>query len=295
MDLSNDVKKRGLMTVIVEKIGILEKFMRDQQLHSSTRSGHIVQDSGTSLTQRGKLNFLGMAMAEDDSANDATKVMIFPSYRYQKSIESEFLSDNEELTVAAFTAGGAVAYQPGESNHPGIVRLSSVAINNTGAGIRLVAGAAQYLDALLVGGGESFQCIFRVQSTNANIITILGYQDSAISTAPVDGMYINIAGSTLTGKTVSNSVGSTTSTSYTVSTATWYRAVVITNSAGTQVDFYLYNATTGALLWTNSLTTTIPLARNTSMFSKSYRTNNVATDLIDVDRMIYYNTRQIMS
>src|SRR3990170_7924757 len=42
-----------------------------------TASGHTVQDEGSSLTQRTKLNFSGSAVsAVDDSANDATVVNI---------------------------------------------------------------------------------------------------------------------------------------------------------------------------------------------------------------------------
>jgi hypothetical protein len=40
-------------------------------------SGHVIQEEGSSLTQRSKLNFVGQAVtATDDAGNDATKVTI---------------------------------------------------------------------------------------------------------------------------------------------------------------------------------------------------------------------------
>jgi len=218
-----------------------------------------------------------------------------PDYRWQEPMISDFIGDGEDFNVAAFAAGGTIAVIPGAVDHPGIVRISSAAVNNTGGTIRnLGVDAGNYQDALLgITGGEVFYCVFRLQSTVTQMTCVLGYNDSLGAVATVDGVWINITSNTLTGKTSNNSTVSTTASSYTVSTNTWYRCVILVNSDASIVYFFLYNSATDALLWSDTLSTNIPTARATAMYTKAYRTNNVATDLIDVDWIAYYKTKEL--
>jgi hypothetical protein len=57
--------------------------------------------------------------------------------------------------------------------------------------------------------------------TTTNTTIRLGLHDATSVTDAVDGAYIEIVGSSLYGKTASNSTRSTTGTTYTLTTGTW--------------------------------------------------------------------------
>jgi len=152
---------------------------------------------------------------------------------------------------AAINAG-TIAAATGLPNHPGVMRIISSTTANSGATFYL------YSAALLLAGGETTELVFQVGTTTGTTIRF-GFQDSFDTTAPVDAAWINIAGTTLTGKTRSNSVESTTGTSYALAASTWYRVKIVINADATRVDFYLYSEA-GTQLWTDYLTTNIPTA-----------------------------------
>ena len=85
-----------------------------------------------------------------------------------------------------------------------------------------------------------------------------GFQDSVNTLAIVDGAWISIAGTTLTGKTSNNSTVSTTGTSFTLVADTPYVFDVTVNAGATLAEFKVYNALTEALVWSDSLATNIP-------------------------------------
>ena len=122
------------------------------------------------------------------------------------------------------------------------------------------------------------------------ILIRLGFQDSLTSTAPTDGVWINIAATILSGKTRDNGSESTTGTTYTLSASTWYRAKIAVNSDATEVMFILYNAA-GQQLWDNNgtpLTTNIPTAsgRETGHGVVAWVGANLERALINLDMMI---------
>lgn len=196
----------------------------------------------------------------------------------------DFMGSTNVNQLAPFDQGvfaGATALIASEANHPGIYRITSGAGANTGGAVFVS------LNAFFVGG-EFSEFVFRLPNT-ASAAALLGFFDNATTAiAPVDGAWINITGTTLTGKTSNNSVVST-SGSYTISANTWYHAKVIVNSNATQVDYYLYDSS-GVLLWSASLTSNIPTT-SARVFEaaacKAYWTAAAATNVLDLDFIGY--------
>lgn len=187
------------------------------------------------------------------------------------------------------TTVGTISPLAGEVNHPGIVNLiSSVAANSGYYFFTTITG-------FLLAGGETTEIIFKTRDITANTYVRMGFSDVAgLVTTPTDGVYININGETLDGRTVSNSVSSTTGTAYTLLDETWYRLKIILNSDATRVDFYLYNEA-GIELWTDFLTTNIPTTtgRQTGHGITAYFAGTTATGLISIDYMNLYIDRNL--
>jgi len=145
---------------------------------------------------------------------------------------------------------------PGELNHPGILRIYSSTTANSGAYILTDTSA------FLLSGNEFFELIFQHRVASGTNTTLrFGYLDTTNFSDAVDGAYFEVPANSLAlvGKTASNSVRSTTGTSYTLTINTWYRARLILNDNATLVTFYLYDDN-GTLLWSNTLATNIPTA-----------------------------------
>jgi hypothetical protein len=189
---------------------------------------------------------------------------------------------------AAAAVSGTSTAVTGTANHPGIVTLTSSTSANSGYAYAL--GTSSFL----LAGTEVTEFIFQVVTT-ANTTARLGFQDSNSSTAPTDGAWVNIAATTLDGRTASNTTGSTTGTNYTITASVWYRAKVVVNSDATQVDFYLYTCADGVQVWTNNLTTNIPTAagRETGQSAMATNSGTTALELVDLDFMDVYMTRTL--
>jgi hypothetical protein len=172
------------------------------------------------------------------------------------------------------------------THHPGVVRARSSTTANSGYLI------GSNVAAFLLGGGEALEAIFNI-TTLTNGTFRLGFHDATTSSDAVDGAYLEVASTGVgTGKTASNSTRSTTATTYTLSTATWYRLLIVLDSAATRVDFYLYNDA-GTQLWTNNLTTNIPSASGRETGAAVIGTNSgtSATDLYHLDWVaVYFST-----
>ena len=113
-------------------------------------------------------------------------------------------------------------------------------------------------DPLYFKGGEEITVCFRLETTGASTIEYLGMLDLLGAGTPTIGLWINIANTTLSGKSAKSGGGTTTTgTTYTVSTGTWYRIKIVHTTAGSRADFTLYNAS-GTQLWTDSTVTNVP-------------------------------------
>ena len=104
-----------------------------------------------------------------------------------------------------------------------------------------------------------------------------------------------ISGATLRGRGYSNGSVTNTGTTYTVTASTWYRIEILVTSSSL-ATFSLYSEQ-NALLWSSTVATNIPTAtgRETGITVLAYRANNVATYLLDVDWVAFYNAALVRS
>lgn len=190
--------------------------------------------------------------------------------------------------VLGIIASGTITAQTGSSAHPGVQRISSSTTTNSGYSYLMNTSV------FLLAGQEESNYIFNL-TTSALTIVKMGFHDSTTSSLPVDGAYINITTTTLSGKTTNNSTASTTGTSYTLTVGTWYRCKIVVNSNATRVDYYLY-AENGTLLWTDYLLTNIPTTAGRECGHGIVATNSgtVALGLIEIDYMDCYIPRVLV-
>ena len=141
------------------------------------------------------------------------------------------------------------------------------------------------VNCIRIAGAEHSEFCFKT-GTLLNIRVRLGYQDSLTNAAPTDGVWIDISGVTLAGKTRNNGAESTTGTSHALAINTWYRAKIAVNNDATLITYILYSAA-GVVLWTNTLAANIPTAagRETGHGVVMYVAAAVARTF-DVDMMI---------
>ena len=176
------------------------------------------------------------------------------------------------FAVSSGTSGNGASLV--DQNHIGVGGLVSSTTTNSGYGWGVNS-------TIILKGGEKNTIIF-YKTTATNTTSRFGFHTSVSSSAPVDGAYINIAGTTLSGKTDKASSESTTGTTYTISTGVWYRCVVLVNSDATRIDFYLYTCSDGVQVWTDFLTTNIPVVGlNSTVIATNSGTSALTLDSID--------------
>jgi len=261
-----------------------------------------IQEEGVSLTQRATMNFIGAGLtAQDDATNSRTNITWdrFLAERKAPFYYTDFLGPAGAGTVeAAFPFDfvaislGTIAKIAGESNHPGILRISSSTTANSGGYILTDA------TAFLISGGEVFEIIFQPRvSGNANTTIRMGFLDTTTSTDATDGVYFELPANSLdiVGKTADNATRTTSSTIATLTLNTWYRCRIEINSNATQANFYVYDDS-GTLLGSTNITTNIPTAtgRNTGAGLVATNSGTTATLLSYFDFMaIGYNNREL--
>jgi len=145
-------------------------------------------------------------------------------YKMYTDFFSNAVDSNDPWVGALF--GGSTSAQAGTKNHPGIIRFAADDVN---FGARFMTAT----NCILIAGAEHSEFCFKTGPSLLNVQVRLGYQDSLINVAPTDGVWIDISGVTLTGKTRNNGAESTTGTNYALAINTWYRGkiAVLANQA----------------------------------------------------------------
>lgn len=203
--------------------------------------------------------------------------------RRQLLFKQDFMT-NVIATWAPFSGGaissGVAAVEAGNAQHPGCITLKSATTANSGYYV--------YSDiiSLLLAGGEVFECIFKTPAViSASTKMRIGFADSTVAaTAPIDGAYFDITSNTLTAKTASNSVVTTSPSSFTLVVATWYRARITIESASSAL-FEIFADNSEVVLFSQRLTSNIPTAsgRNTGVVIIATNSGKVATFMITLD------------
>lgn len=194
------------------------------------------------------------------------------------------------LLGAAISTGTAPAVAT-TNMHPGVIAMRDY--TTAAAGYRFGCAGTQ-----LIGGGETFEAIFQPVGVRVGQTAKMGWSDSAVAaTLPVDGIFFNISANgaaiTLRGNTSANSVRSGTATTFTPTTATWYRGTIIVNPAATLITYTIYNDA-GVQEWTDTVATNIPTAagRDTSpCLIVSESSTDGAADILRMDYVRWGTTR----
>ena len=197
-------------------------------------------------------------------------------------ILTDFMTANANANaplIGAAVASGTSNGIAGSSSGPGVVDLKSSTSANSGYQF------STSLTALLLAGGETFELIFSLTAPT-NTTVRLGFHDTITSAAPVDGVYAEIIGTTMTGKARSNSVETATAGTFALVAGTKYRLRIALNAAGTQATFTLYDMT-GAAVWStnNTVSANIPTGagRNCGIVLIATNSGTVATSLDNLD------------
>jgi hypothetical protein len=235
-----------------------------------TTGDELLEQSVAFISRADKTSFPGMS----SERMLAAETEIF-------GITDAALTPYSSLAIGAGTLTAAVN---APADHPGVAIISSAAGANTGYNIGLINTALWIL-----AGGEIFELIATITNTT-NLVGRFGFLDTQTTTAPTDGAWIDIAGTTVTGKTNDNTTPSTTGTSYTLSAGQWYRFKIYYD--GTTVHFYVYDLS-NVLQWSDTLTTTIPTGagRSFGVNALLYKTTVTGVELGRLDWMSFRNTR----
>lgn len=199
-------------------------------------------------------------------------------------IESDFLitGTNQYPWLGVAIASGTSLIQPNSNNkHVGVLSMKSSTSN--GSGYRYSVDAL----SINLGGKEKSVHIFSTSSTLSNIIRRMGFLDTLSSNPPIDGVFIKIENGVMTGETFSNSTSSVTTTNFTLSADTWYRAEIELNDNATIATFNLYSDDSDNLLWSSTLNSNIPKGTDRSLGQGDICTMNPSPTAIDIGYIDY--------
>ena len=207
-----------------------------------------------------------------------------PSYLLNTSSECWSKTDGSFINTAI--ASGTINNTPGTANHPGVIKISSIASTNTGGSFTLPA-----TDNIILGGVEGWQVIVSPQQSNSNVTGLIGFMDSyGASVTPNNALCVKFTGNgtNIDLAFLSRVAGAGSATNFTTLTAgTWYR-IKMTNGGTGAVNVYVYNMA-GTQLASYNFTGSV----STSAMGfgvKAYRINATASDLIFIDRVDLYST-----
>ena len=174
----------------------------------------------------------------------------------------------------------------GTRNHPGTVSISSAAASANSGYIY-----TSYASAFLINGSERYAISFSPQTVQAanQTWTEAGFIDTVtVGTDATDGVYFKIVNLTVYGQVANNSRLANTSSTYTLAAGSWYVGILNVSADASKVTYTIYNDTSGAVLWQDNLTTSLPTAtgRETGAGIVSGRTTaGSANTVIYVDYM----------
>jgi hypothetical protein len=221
------------------------------------------------------------------------KTQEFISRQNQRVVYTDFMNSSTSAgvqfpyTITLVNTGAVNSSILTNGVNPGINRFRSSATPNSGVyllPIGTVIGTGTYY----YQPNTQVDYIFRTPATivGTGIIVRFGMVQTASSTVDFDyGTYIEINENSLYGKTADNSVRSQTSTTYTLSTDTWYHGRVKYVSSSL-IEYSLYNMG-GTLLWSDTLTTNIPSSTRINPIILTLSSGSTAIDLIIND---YFST-----
>lgn len=194
----------------------------------------------------------------------ATDIRYKPNYTYFTFVSSELLTLQAGFLSGSTVNGGAGGATAASISRPGIIELNDSTTAN--GGVTFMTGPKVFI----INGTENSTLIFNpVGGKSGTSILRFGFQDvsniGAGATLPGNGCWIEVnntappvTGSNIYGVCANNSQRTNTTTNYTFTNNTWYTANIYIDANALNVNFSITSAT-GALLWSNNITTNIPV------------------------------------
>jgi len=176
------------------------------------------------------------------------------------------------------------------SKHNGIRTYTSSTTANSGYGI------LANVNSFMLIGGEKTTFIFKTPTVQSTITRRIGFLNSIDSTPPTDAASFRIIGASLYGSCNNNSNSTATSTGYILAADTWYRGVITINSDATLATFTLYADDSASVLWSDTITTNIPVNRliGHGDIATSSGTTAITLGHLDYMDMIIPNARRVL-
>lgn len=209
-------------------------------------------------------------------------------------VSTDFLAntaaDQSPFIATAFSSGSFsfVATPALVLGHPGIMVMRSSATANSGVRINTSG------DMIVLEGGEVFDGIFYNAFWNSDITVRIGFWDGTTIATLADCAMFEITGNSgpanAIGVNSTNTAQSSTTSSYSLSAATWYHVRITLNSNATLVTYQIFDMS-GALLWSDTLSTNIPTTgRAVGVGIFAWSSGTTGRELIQVDFIQFYRT-----
>ncbi len=228
----------------------------------------------------------GMLAADSQlQSNIDSKAPLLPIGELSMSYWTDFLTGSNAASMDPFIAvlissGTVNVPNISAADHPGMVRLRSSATIDSGVFIGSNTGQ------LLLAGGERYEVIFYINLLTSTTIRF-GFLDTATVAAPTDGVYFEIASTGVAvGHIANNGSISDTVGNETLTTATWYRAIIDITQNPTQAQFQILSMD-GTALFSENLNGSIPTGagRETGVGFIATNGGGAAADICHVDYM----------
>jgi hypothetical protein len=236
----------------------------------------------------------GMNVTKTISAGTAAMELpvVWPVGEYAVLYEDEFMNCNanlrDSLLGAAVSSGTLVASSGGTSTS--FIGTCALTDSTTAVGGYNIAGE---LNSTLIAGGEYGVFVFSPgqnrHSGTSKEDAYFGFADNtAAASLPVDSCAFRRLNYNWSGVCTSNSATTHTATNFSsfMYDAGWYVGTFRVNSGATSVNFSIYNASTGSLLWSNTVASNIPTGAGrwtTPKIIVAENSTNAAVDMISFD------------
>ena len=219
--------------------------------------------------------------AKDNTKNyyGSQQLASVPNPSVMPSIRAEFLGGSVQDGPFVPVAVASGTYAPGTSasSHEGVIRITAHA-SNANSGAAITTGAS-----IVFSGGEIIGFVFKCPTTG-NLQARLGWADNLDTpgSAPTEGSWIDIAGTTVSGKSAKESSITTTGTTYTLTADTWYYAEVRKNMSNTNGQFQIY-LMDGTVEWYSYTTTNSNSTAPVKAGVAAIQTTADGSALLDID------------
>jgi hypothetical protein len=244
----------------------------------STTVSALVRWSGTAW---------GLVGGAGGSSVDSRAPRFSTDFTHANAVQDDFLLAAVSAgTFATVAVAGALS-----GNHPGVIQWRSSTTANSGV------QCATLLTSHRIAGGERWDANFFTAPVLTTITLRTGALNTATVTAPVNGIYFEMA---LTGAIIgvcrSNNVQTATATIATLVASTWYHGRISVNAAGTLVTFTVYSDA-GVVLGSLTVATNIPTAAGREVGWGTIITSSgvVAIELGHLDRQLLNNPGRIVA